>query len=205
MAGSLTASPRINSERDARASTDDAGKDPRLAPTLNSPRLQRIVAVEGAQLVVLLRRRKLVRFLQVDTHQGGHPAEEAAREVIMLGANPKMLSTSPLRQSTLTEWLLPMAYCRTMDAGSGAMPTGEMPQFPKRSPNMSWRSEGLASKPVEYIAGSTSRVAPTVEPPERIPLMILRALYAPARVAFSAILSRLSDPSDTATWRRARP
>src|SRR5882762_9491204 len=52
--------------------------DPRLAPTLKGPRLQRFVAVEPAQLVVLRRRRRLRRFLRIDARQAGDPVSETA-------------------------------------------------------------------------------------------------------------------------------
>jgi hypothetical protein len=61
--------------------------DPRLAPTLKGPRLQRFVAVEPAQLVVLRRRRRVRRILGGDARQSGDPVRETAGGIWRTGEN----------------------------------------------------------------------------------------------------------------------
>ncbi len=60
-----------------------------LAPALQGPGLRRIVAIKSAQLVVLRRRRKLIWIQRVDTRHSHQPAEQAAREIGIVGGNKR--------------------------------------------------------------------------------------------------------------------
>lgn len=62
--------------------------DPRLAPALNQPRLRRVIAVQPAQSVIEWRR-ELCRIAGIDPRQCRQPAQQAGREIGIVGRSER--------------------------------------------------------------------------------------------------------------------
>jgi len=68
--------------------------DPRLALPPNEPWLHRIIAVEPAQLVIERRRRReLRRIPRIDASQSSQPAQQASREICIIGRSERRRGT----------------------------------------------------------------------------------------------------------------